>query len=265
MKLLVLSDLHLEFDNFDLPKSTDADVIVLAGDIALGFMNISFANKCNEKFGIPVVIINGNHEYYNNGMLLSSMPSSFLNNLESQQLMQVSLCNENVHFLENNEVIIDGVRFLGCTLWTNFRTNLKQKREDEMLIAKHSMSDFNCVFLSGYKFLTPEDTLKMHNKSRLWLQKELNKDFSGKTVVVTHHTPTKNCSAPRWDNAPKGGFSNNLGRFLEKNKKEINLWCFGHTHFSVNKVEHGVRIYANQKGYKQENKAFFSNSKVISI
>ena len=35
MKVQILSDLHLGFADFEIPK-TDADVIVLAGDIHVG-------------------------------------------------------------------------------------------------------------------------------------------------------------------------------------------------------------------------------------
>src|SRR5882762_4889592 len=59
MKLHVLSDLHLTVNAFDAP-STDADVVVLAGDVARPDQAIAWASELAK----PVVYVPGNHEYY---------------------------------------------------------------------------------------------------------------------------------------------------------------------------------------------------------
>ena len=63
LKLLVLSDLHLEFAPFmPAPAAVDAaDVVVLAGDICNGTKAIPWARQA---FGSkPVVYVAGNHEF----------------------------------------------------------------------------------------------------------------------------------------------------------------------------------------------------------
>src|ERR1700748_3240346 len=105
MKLLILSDLHLEFGPFDMP-SIEADVLILTGDINLGVAGINhFAGIARRK---SILYVAGNHEYYRH-----SFPG--LNDL----LTEASL-ESGIAFLENRVVEIDGVRFVGCTLWTDF-------------------------------------------------------------------------------------------------------------------------------------------------
>src|SRR5579871_1566465 len=77
MKLSVMSDLHLEFEEqpqlsdslrgipvsefYRQPPSTDADVLILAGDIHLGAGGVAWAHS---RFRMPAVVIAGNHESY---------------------------------------------------------------------------------------------------------------------------------------------------------------------------------------------------------
>ena len=48
MKLLILSDLHAEFETFEVAKDSDYDLIVLAGDI--------MATGCASPFGLATSI-----------------------------------------------------------------------------------------------------------------------------------------------------------------------------------------------------------------
>ena len=104
MKLHVLSDLHFEFAPFELP-ATDADVVVLAGDIDVGRRGLEVARAAG---GRPVVYVAGNHEYYGH-----SIPGL------TGELVAATR-GAGIHVLENEAVVIGGVRFLGCTLWTDF-------------------------------------------------------------------------------------------------------------------------------------------------
>lgn len=55
MKLNVMSDVHNEFSVLPIPK-TDADVVILAGDIHLGNRAIDWA----QQFEKPVIYLMGN-------------------------------------------------------------------------------------------------------------------------------------------------------------------------------------------------------------
>lgn len=55
MKVLVYSDLHLEFRAFE-PPQVDADLVVLAGDISVRGQGVTWANQT---FTCPVIYVPG--------------------------------------------------------------------------------------------------------------------------------------------------------------------------------------------------------------
>ena len=61
MRVHVLSDLHLEFGPFSVPK-VEADVVVLAGDTQPGKRGVQWALKTFPHR--PVIYVLGNHDYY---------------------------------------------------------------------------------------------------------------------------------------------------------------------------------------------------------
>jgi predicted phosphodiesterase len=103
VKIHVLSDLHTEFVDFQFPDAS-ADLVVLAGDIGVRKSGFQFAKK----LPLPSVYVAGNHEYY--GAALPRLTEK----------LQAEASGTNVAFLENEERVIGGVRFLGCTLWSDF-------------------------------------------------------------------------------------------------------------------------------------------------
>ena len=106
MKLLILSDLHAEFANFELPNGLDFDVAILAGDIVAPGRLVARWARSPVRFGDkPIIQIAGNHEYY----------ESVLDQEQAEMRRQADV--HGVHFLDCDEVVILGVRFLGCTLW----------------------------------------------------------------------------------------------------------------------------------------------------
>ena len=65
MKIRVLSDLHLDFDDdhasFTVPE-LPSDVVVIAGDVQLGSAGIDWIA---DRFGdVPKLYVLGNHEFY---------------------------------------------------------------------------------------------------------------------------------------------------------------------------------------------------------
>ncbi len=104
MRIHVLSDLHQEFGEVDVP-SLDCDCVVLAGDVSTKHHGMQWILR---RFpNVPVIYICGNHEYYGD-----KLPSL------TERLRQESR-GTNVHFLENESVAICGIHFFACTLWTD--------------------------------------------------------------------------------------------------------------------------------------------------
>jgi len=69
MKLHILSDLHTEFADFS-PPDTNADIVILAGDIGVGLGGIEWAARRFPR--APVIYVPGNHEFYDQDIGLTS-------------------------------------------------------------------------------------------------------------------------------------------------------------------------------------------------
>lgn len=75
-----------------------------------------------------------------------------------------------------------------------------------------------------------------------------------RVVVITHHAPTtQGTSHPMFTGSPYTcGFSSDVMSKVTAAGR-VELWVFGHTHFSVDRVEAcGTRLVSNQIGYKGE-------------
>jgi len=276
MKIFLASDIHTEHSNssfdpalyyeqldFDYPE--DADVIVLAGDIGEWVNGIEWARyRFKDK---PIIYVAGNHEYYDSDL-------SVIDEMRSKAKAL------GIHFLENDTVIIDGVRFLGCSLWTDFN----RYSEEEISKAWRDMNDFKYIKCeqwwtnsmnrekalslmeldSQYGFdpnlFSPTVAYLLHRKSLEWLSHMFNKKHEGKTVVVTHHCPTMQYTA-------KSTYGSNLEKFIKNRANKIDLWVHGHIHQSVDYDVAGVRIVCNPRGYPADihlNKNF-SEEKLIYL
>ncbi|UOD50271.1 metallophosphoesterase [Orrella daihaiensis] len=247
MKLHVLSDLHLEFSGFTPPR-TDADVIVLAGDIAGGVDGLQWAAKQFERQS--VIYVPGNHEYY--GVECSEV---------LRQLRQTAH-ELGIFLLHNDEVVLDDdrgnlVRFLGCTLWTDFRLFGDARRTFCVNAASVGLNDFRWIKDGGRKLL-PEQTARWHADHVRWLQEQLKKSFPGKTVVVTHHLPSARSVAERYKlDVLSACFASELDHLFGP----MALWIHGHTHDSVDYELAGTRVICNPRGCaynvgRPENPAF---------
>jgi predicted phosphodiesterase len=249
VKIHVLSDLHTEFEAFSIPK-TDADVLVLAGDIGTKFSGLELTLKSCE---IPVVYVAGNHEYY--GAAIPKLTG------ELQDMARGS----QVHFLENEEFVLQGVRFLGCTLWTDFEILGLGSRALAMWDAEQKMADYRLIRHSPkFSRLRPIDTAGLHFASLRWLKQQLEKAFDGRTVVVTHHAPSAKSFNPKYQtDLLSAAFASNLEPLLDEFK--IDLWIYGHTHHNADFVHGSTRILSNQRGYPGERICSFDPNLVLEL
>jgi len=239
MILYVVSDLHLEESPFVPPQATvdAADVIVLPGDIHPGVESIRWARQA---FGNkPIVMVAGNHEYWQ---------GDWDQTLADLRAVAVDC---GVHFLENDSAVIQGVRFLGCSLWTDYEYFGTDRKKEAVQSSKSYLPDYDCITVDGGRdFLTPEHTIARHKESLAWLTGELSKDFGGSTVVVTHHFPHKNSCHPAF------AISLNTAAYGSKLPEDLlrcaNLWLHGHTHHNVNfrigDSKRYVRVVCNPRG-----------------
>ena len=234
MKLNILSDLHLGFGSFDTPQN-DADVVILAGDIARPREAAAWAMR----FGKPVLYVLGNHEFYG-----SSIDGA------ADELKR--LCaGTQVHVLDNSEFAIGRVRFLGTTLWTDFEL---LGGGDQQAVAKAEarrlMRDFSRIRVAAAAdtVFTPDDAAALFDTQAAWLDGRLATAHDGPTVVITHHAPSRQSIHPRFaDSLLNACFVSDADRLVGADRAQ--LWIHGHTHDSFDYRLNGTRVVCNPRGY----------------
>ena len=230
MKLHILNDLHIEFEDFT-PPATDADVVILAGDIGVGVEGLRWAET---RFpDRPVIYVPGNHEFYHHDIAL-------IDELKAQ-------APDHIHVLNDDWLVIDGVRFPGSILWTDFALFGEADKFFAMQQARQQMTDFS-IIQNGGRCFTPEDAIQFHTASRVWLAAMLAEPFAGKTVVVTHHAPSPQSVHPRYANdLLTPAFASNLENLMDGDRAA--LWVHGHMHESYDYEIYGTRVVCNPRGY----------------
>ena len=233
MKIHVLSDLHLEFSGFE-PAGHDADVVVIAGDLHKKERGLEWIA---EHFpGKPVIYVAGNHEFY--GAALPRLTAK----------LQKKTRGTNVHFLERAAVDISGIRFLGATLWTDYR--LLGPAHTGMAAAEEVMNDFKRIRVSPqYRRLRAFDLQKLHFATLRFLDQELRDPRP--TIVVTHHAPSAKSvvEADRSD-LLSSAYASDLDAKIEAWAPLV--WIHGHTHHAVAYQIGATRVLSNPRGYPDE-------------
>jgi predicted phosphodiesterase len=250
MKLLILSDLHLEFAPFEPARDIEADVVILAGDIGRPGRDVPLWTRRTSAFGNKeVIFVAGNHEYYRTEL-----------QQERIQTLAEAMAS-GVHFLDPGQVVLGGVRFIGATLWTDFalripepgrsgqpgqRDRLVSNVDKAMNAAQRGLNDFYRV-RSGDAPFTPAQALALHCEEREYLLRTLREPFDGPTVVVTHHAPHRGSLAPRYES---DWLSPCFVSELPDECFEVpKLWVHGHTHTQFDYRVGNCRVLSNPRGY----------------
>ncbi len=151
MKILLYSDLHLEFGHgWKLPDESGGDLLVLAGDI-INFQNFVPLIEFLSHWSKPVLYVPGNHEYYGPSPM-DAAACEFEGWLQGN-LPQVTLLN-------NSSTSIGGVHFFGGTMWTDFNGGDVAALD----FTRANSNDFKHINLTEQRTFTPEDSLELHRK-----------------------------------------------------------------------------------------------------
>ncbi len=253
MRLRIMSDLHLEFfdGNRELPQ-VEADVLILAGDIHHQCDGLAWARY---RFpDIPIIYVPGNHEFY--GTCMPHLRDALAR--EAERL--------DIELLDNRAVTLNGVRFYGTTLWTDFALYAGDPTKDPAHTeskAERYMPDFKIVETSPGVTLTPSSSALLHAQALAWLEAELAQPFDGPKVVVSHHAPLHDCIPGQYlGDVLSPAFASHLPQLMGR----MDVWIHGHVHEPVDLLRNGTRIVANPGGYPYEfNPAQFKPDFTLSV
>ena len=221
MRIQYMSDLHLEFcDNSRWLKHNElpvtGDVLVLAGDIFYLKNRIAplsnFWKWASANYR-QVLIVPGNHEYYNYCDVMD-------NGLQWNWMFK-----DNVGYYQNQVVRIDDTDFIMSTLWSQISP------PDEYFVWK-GMNDFRQIMYNG-KLLQTEEFNQMHNFCLNFIKQSLTESTAKHIVVVTHHLPTLEV------------------KLIADSR--IDAWIYGHSHTNIDAEINGTKVICNQMGYVFDN------------
>lgn len=260
MRIQPLSDLHLEATaNWINPVLTDAliddlragaaqadvNVTVLAGDILTGHQTIERAALIWPK-DHPVVVVAGNHEFY--GCVYQDA---------LQKMRETAARYPNIHFLENEFVEIQGVVFLGCTLWVDGRLwekpgmpaprsgGAKVPLDEVEVHLQEDLPDFYRIkWREAGQKIQPRHTYRLHHQSVAWLREQFELHTGKRIVVVTHHAPSYQSITPAFaQDVLSAGFASHLEDLVQQSGAA--LWVHGHIHSACDYQIGQTRIVAN--------------------
>jgi predicted phosphodiesterase len=268
MRIQLFSDLHLERDpTFEPIIHPGTDVVVLAGDIGsyqarsrLHDEDFGLVRFAPAHTGSPakVLYVPGNHEF------------DSLEYDEAYARLRDACARLGIAWLDGEVLLIDGVRFIGSTLWADFDaiaaqetdiTKQLQARNKAFRAANYYLSK-NTTLRNGEPVLA-EGQREMSLACQDWLRGALATPFDGPTVCVTHYAPSLRSADPRYGVSPgTAGFCNTMDALIPY----ADVWMHGHLHCTNDYVVEGellgqprrTRVVANPLGYanKGEQEAF---------
>ena len=260
IRLTVLSDIHLDSAWLEIQESDiRPDVVALIGDIHDGTAGIEWAAQTWRNASI--LYVPGNHEFA--GAVMQD---------RRYEIQRAAMRHKNVHLLDRQGITIDGVRFMGATLWTDLNfygeyptpftpltpdfTGRIQWRDGSQ---HNSFELFRSCFdrtqqvthEAASRNFSLADCARLFNMDRRFLEKELSDPLPyRKKVVLTHHLPSAKSIAPDFANAPSNVvFASHLDELVQQST----IWCHGHTHHSCRYFHEKTEVICNPRGYAKPN------------
>lgn len=190
------------------------------------------------------VFVHGNHLGYSGNLTLNES----INYLE-----KTFPENSPVRYLNNSVCEHNGIIFIGCCLYTNFKLYGEDKQDISMITAARGMNDF---YYPKYedergviRRLTPDDYERFFIESRLFLKEKLLEYKNKPVVIVTHFAPIKEAIGEEFlGSSLNPAFVVDMTDLMDK-YTNIRLWCFGHIHSRSDFIYNKTRVVAEPFGY----------------
>jgi len=249
-----ISDLHLEFDDKgNLPEfkfSENIDFLILAGDIITSsrkgvpeYYTDWILNL--QKYAKHIIYVPGNHEYYN------GRRDKFA------RIVKERFKNTNVHFLLNESVVLDGIRFVGTDLWTDAKLDAHHEnslllREQDVKLKFTRNKDFKHITVkkNGFRKLSFVDRLNWHYEAKNFILKELNNSVEP-VILITHHGISKEqLSSEKYTSDTNYFYVSDIVDEILDTKNPPIYHFSGHNHqFKKGKLKGKLPFLINSRGY----------------
>jgi Icc-related predicted phosphoesterase len=246
MKIQIFSDLHADVAPIKaIVVVPSIDLVVVAGDTCEGVLHAFDYLRQFVPLHIPILMVLGNHEYYRR-----FVPDELAKARSHAGAF-------NIHLLENDTVMLGGVRFVGATLWTDYRVFGDTNQAAVMNACAAAMNDHRLIGWQKKPWLRfrPQEAALLHHQSQTYLAEVLATPFAGPTVVISHHAVHWGSIAPKFRSDPlTAAFLSDQSALIEAHQPA--LWVHGHVHNSSDYRVGRTRIVCNPHGYGDENPAF---------
>jgi hypothetical protein len=249
MRLWIFSDLHRDVGRpWTPPAIPAADVAVVAGDLGGSLVDgIAWLAQAVRPH-MPVVLAAGNCDFHG-----TCHP-------EELRRGRAAALDLGIDLLENRSVVIGGVAFSGCTLWTDYDLEGERWRADAMREAADGLNDHRLIASrreQPRQPFRPDHAAELHRESRAFLQAILGAGpvEARSRVVVSHHAPSGRSVARRYLGRPMNpSYASRLDSLVAAAAPGV--WIHGHTHTSFDYRCGDTRVLCNPKGYGAENPDF---------
>ncbi|MFL9499143.1 metallophosphoesterase [Rhodopseudomonas palustris] len=265
MRIAVISDLHLDFAPL-LATSIDADVLVVAGDVALLTRGLPWVAEVYGHQVGRIIYVPGNHEFYRGGPKSGEANTHYEEQMSRGRELATSL---GIDLLQNDVIEIDGVRFVGGTMWSDWsllpdgwsrRMAMMMSQKgwvDRSYVSERQFhNDFREILYGGRTSrdrLTPSQMIALHAEAFSFFQRTLAEPFAGETVCITHTAPA---TSVRERGAHSWLYGSTDIESLMHGPTAPALWVHGHVHESWDYAIGETRVICNPRGYLGENLAF---------
>lgn len=251
MKFQYISDIHLEFYDTNntgsfFPNSylhPIAPYLVLAGDIGIPELKSYriFLEWCSSRWK-HIFLVAGNHEYY-------TYRCSTKSDMKTKQALIQEICSEfsNIHFLNCDSFYLqeEGIRILGCTLWSDIP-------EAKLGKAIAYMNDTRFIVEKDNIFITPQRVSELHKEEKTWLENQILQCQQNKEecLVITHHLPSFSLIHEKYKAHPLNVcFASECESLIHS---PVKGWICGHSHTAMEITIHDVPCRLNPYGYPGE-------------
>jgi hypothetical protein len=240
MKLQLLSDLHLETEQFDPKPAPEAELLVLAGDIDSTWLGLQrFAG-----WPVPMLFVPGNHEF--DGREFTQVVPA----------LREACAAYGIRMLHRESAVLTGadgrrIRFVATPRWSDFDLFGAKERDKAMRAAAYFLQ-----IMDAQRYGRPLDAQGVRDEGiacRNWLEQALGDAPAGRwnaTVAITHFAPSLRSADPRYGaRAGTASFCNADDDLLPR----ADLWLHGHLHcrhdYTVARAgRHPMRVVCQARG-----------------